>query len=351
MRRSPLAILLAAFVATATPCLGQDGPVVVGAPDRPPFAFTGSDGAWQGIAIDLWRMSAEELGLAYEIVPLEADGAGALGGGTVDVALAVDATAEGEASADYLMPFYTATLAVASEREFVLARVLSSLFSIEFARIVAALSVLLLAVGAVVWALERRRNADQFHARALPGLGDGFWWAGVTLTTIGYGDKAPITFLGRAVAMLWMLMGLAVSAALTASVISVVNLEAGRTLSVPADLAERRVAVVEGSSAGAYLASLDVDVTPVASFGAALDALAGGAVDAVAGGAPELRSAVARSGLELTISTTTQDPQYVTLALASEADEALFEELNRAILRRITSDEWWALVERYLPSE
>ena len=42
----------------------------------------------------------------------------------------------------------------------------------------------------------------------------------MTLTTIGYGDKSPKTLLGRVVAMLWMLTGLAVSAALTAAVVT-----------------------------------------------------------------------------------------------------------------------------------
>ncbi|WP_367182700.1 ion channel [uncultured Christiangramia sp.] len=32
-------------------------------------------------------------------------------------------------------------------------------------------------------------------------IGSGFWWAGVTMITIVYGDKAPVTFWGRAIAL------------------------------------------------------------------------------------------------------------------------------------------------------
>lgn len=40
------------------------------------------------------------------------------------------------------------------------------------------------------------------------GLFDSFWWAMVTVTTIGYGDIYPVTTEGRVVAMLLMLVGI-----------------------------------------------------------------------------------------------------------------------------------------------
>ena len=39
-------------------------------------------------------------------------------------------------------------------------------------------------------------------------LQDGLWWALVTLTTVGYGDIAPITAAGRAVAVMTMIFGM-----------------------------------------------------------------------------------------------------------------------------------------------
>jgi voltage-gated potassium channel len=46
-------------------------------------------------------------------------------------------------------------------------------------------------------------------------FGDAVWWAFVTVTTIGYGDYFPITFEGRAIAVLLMLSGLALVSVIT----------------------------------------------------------------------------------------------------------------------------------------
>mgnify|MGYP000010495959 FL=1 len=47
--------------------------------------------------------------------------------------------------------------------------------------------------------------------------GDAIWWAFVTITTIGYGDYYPVTFEGRAIAVLLMLSGLALVSVITVS--------------------------------------------------------------------------------------------------------------------------------------
>lgn len=50
---------------------------------------------------------------------------------------------------------------------------------------------------------------------------DGLWWTIVTMTTTGYGDKYPVTSLGRILAVIIMLVGLVVTSILSGTVASI----------------------------------------------------------------------------------------------------------------------------------
>ena len=65
-----------------------------------------------------------------------------------------------------------------------------------------------LLVGHIIWVLERWTNQNVFRPFYGEGVMDGLWWAMVTQTTVGYGDKAPVTGQGKIFAIFWMLFGL-----------------------------------------------------------------------------------------------------------------------------------------------
>jgi voltage-gated potassium channel len=49
-------------------------------------------------------------------------------------------------------------------------------------------------------------------------FGDALWWAATTVTTVGYGDRYPVTTQGRFIAVGLMVVGIAMVGAITASV-------------------------------------------------------------------------------------------------------------------------------------
>lgn len=63
--------------------------------------------------------------------------------------------------------------------------------------------------------LEVERSAPD---SGIHNLGDAVWWAFTTMTTVGYGDTAPTTGLGRVLAVALMLSGIALLGVVTANI-------------------------------------------------------------------------------------------------------------------------------------
>ena len=62
---------------------------------------------------------------------------------------------------------------------------------------------------------ERNAPGSNIHSYK-----DAIWWAVVTVTTVGYGDRFPVTEGGRAVAVVLMFVGIGLIGTLTATVAS-----------------------------------------------------------------------------------------------------------------------------------
>ncbi|XP_068724679.1 uncharacterized protein [Montipora capricornis] len=74
--------------------------------------------------------------------------------------------------------------------------------------------------GIIIWLLERRKNPLEFPSSFWQGFREGTWWALVTMTTVGYGDKSPKSFLARVYSAAWMILGIIILSAFTAEVSS-----------------------------------------------------------------------------------------------------------------------------------
>ena len=63
-------------------------------------------------------------------------------------------------------------------------------------------------------------NVEDSPAANIKDTGDAFWWAFVTMTTVGYGDKYPLTTEGRIIACILMTAGAGLFATLTGLIAS-----------------------------------------------------------------------------------------------------------------------------------
>ena len=67
-----------------------------------------------------------------------------------------------------------------------------------------------------MFVFERHANSYQFE-----NLGDALWWSIVTVATVGYGDKVPVTAAGRIVGSITIISGLILISLFTATISSV----------------------------------------------------------------------------------------------------------------------------------
>jgi voltage-gated potassium channel len=69
-------------------------------------------------------------------------------------------------------------------------------------------------IGAASTVLDAERNAPEGNITTFP---DALWWAATTVTTVGYGDRFPVTAEGRLIGVVLMVVGIAVFGSITAA--------------------------------------------------------------------------------------------------------------------------------------
>ncbi len=88
----------------------------------------------------------------------------------------------------------------------------------EFGRIVLIIGLVLIVGANVIWLLERSDSDTAFFSpNYLVGIGDALWYVLVTIATVGYGDKTPITAGGRIVGSLLIIAGVVLVSLFTAT--------------------------------------------------------------------------------------------------------------------------------------
>lgn len=329
---------------------------LVGILPAPPFAMKDDDGNWEGIAVDLWRHVAQDLGLRCEFREMAIpDLLAGLRQGTLLAVLTATASADQEAVLDFSHPYYSSGLAIAvsatasSGNWF---EPLGNVVSAGTARITSVLVGLVFIVAILVWLCERHANPEHFSPRPLRGIADGLWWAAVTLTTVGYGDKAPRTRAGRVIGVIWMFAAVILIALFTAQVTSSLTVTSlGGRVRGPTDLAHVKVGAIQDSQAQSMLRSrFGVHATGYPGFRQGLEALARGDITAFVGAEPVLRYEIAHN-FPGSLAVVGEPFLRIDYVFALPLGSPIRKQVNRGILSYIETDEWRDLLRLYLGAE
>lgn len=325
--------------------------IVIGIRVVPPFVIHQSDGSYSGLSIELWEVIADELDLQYryEERDLEDLLSGLQEGSLFASVSALTITSEREESVDFTHPFFITGLgiAVAHKPAGLLGAVLS-LFSTDFLWVVLLLLLLLLFWGFLVWIFERNENRDEFGGSPAQGIGSGFWWAAVTMTTVGYGDKSPRSLGGRIVGFVWMFTAIIVISFFTASIASSLTVtQLDSRVSGPGDLPNVQTGALSGSATVGYLEDIDVRPVTFSTIEEGLIAVENEQIDAFVHDAPILRYHTRNDFQgEVRVLPNSFNEQYYGIALPLNSEYR--NEINRVLLEFIQSERWEELNNDYM---
>lgn len=321
--------------------------------DSEPFGML-ENGRVKGIMVEVWERVADKLGYEYEF-EVVADMEQLIDGlktNHYDVGIgAITITPAREEEIDFSHAIIASGTGVATGTESVKGAwrrkyrpILASLLEL-----VGILALVMFVMGTIIWLIERKHKNLGFRDD-FQGLGDGFWWAAVTMSTVGYGDKVPKTGWGKILTVVYIFISVVAVALFTANASSILTTaEIQSHIKEEDDLRRVHVGSVPHSSGAEYLERNLIAYKSFTSLDEAIDALRNEEVEAVVYNMPTLRFLQHNGQKDLVISNDYLQKNYMGFALPPESEHQ--EEINCILLELLGEAEWRQTVKRYLGRE
>ncbi len=326
--------------------------LLVGIMFSPPYILI-ENGHYSGVCIDLWKMISDSLNEDYSFKfystfdSLQQD----LFKGNIDLSICPSTvTPERLRKFRISIPFYISNMGIATRAEdaapFI--QVMKNLLSWKILRWLFLILAIASMFATVLWIAERRKNPVQFRP-GLRGVSDGIWWAFVTMTTVGYGDKIPKTPIGRMLAILWMFFAIGlffISTGVVSSELTVKTLQS--QIKTPDDLSKYKVGTMAESGYAETLNRNYIQFQIFCNPADGLKALNSGKIDAFVYDQTSLTYVINQHKLEekILIYPSTLNLQYFCF-LASPKNTGLIEQINPVLLQSIDGTEWEQILSRY----
>ena len=341
-------LLVLAIACVGPPAMADDASkdvphLKVGVFIAPPFVMNTPDG-YAGLSIDLWELMARDLGwtFTYSEYDLE-EILDQVEKGDIDLAVGpIARTVERERRMDFTPTYLNSGLAMVTRSEPVrtFLDVLSHLGDQAFLQLTISLIVICLVFGLLMWWAERHRNKDHFGGQIVHGFGSGFWWSMVTMSTVGYGDKAPRTTMGRTVGLIWIFLSIVLLAAFTGTIASSMTVgRMGTKVTSVHMLRHKAVGVVAGSEAYHWISRSHIPVRTYESIQPGLDAVVDREIDVFIADRPSVLWEMAKwDNAEKVIVQDNIHPERLAFALPESSP--YHEQIDVAMLKEFKSRMW-----------
>ena len=326
-----------------------DSQVNIAIKEFPPFVFK----ELKGFCIDMARIICKKNNLKprfvrYDSVPELLD---AVANKESHLAFSgITITAEREKRLDFSQPFFDSglSLAVRAEKSKGLTRISAAVLRLVGYSVLILFTALTV-VAHIIWFIEKNdAEPKSFSTRYLRGIMGAYWWAVVTMTTVGYGDKCPKRIGGRFVAAIWMIIGIMWFAGFTAtlsSALTVEKIDHGEIAGL-ADLSNKYVAAIRGTTSENYLRFHNVKILLAENLDDLIGQLKNDTADAVVYDAPALMY-ISKNDPSIKVVGEMFDKQRYGIVFPQNGDPHLKEIFNIAIIDMQKSGEYQKIYNKW----
>lgn len=332
----------------------QEDTLTIGIYQNPPFVIKTEDNDFEGLSIELWEQIAKTSGISFKY-ELHSDFISILKKleyREIDLTInPMDVSHVRVEKFDMTQPFFLSSIGVAIPylNRSTFAVFVSNIFSLAFLEIILLLVFIIFVFGFLLWLVERKHNRFQFRPGIL-GLFDGVWWSAVTMTTVGYGDKAPKSTPGKAIAIIWMFTAVIIISSFTAGIASTLTISSLQTdIQIAEDIRlVEKISTVGASNGETYLNQENIPITQTyASPIIALRAIAKKENDVLLYDKTVLQYYINRLSLEEKVKLLpfTLKEHYQSFMLPKH--HPYFDRINVGLLKEIQKEHWLDLQRKY----
>lgn len=297
--------------------------IKIGVDESPPFSFQykASNDRWHGISVDLFNEIAinNNWDVEYTQIPFS-NFEEALQNGTIDVYIpAVTLTAEREERLDFSYTYYKDNLGISGPRQENFISFVKELINKLFPVIKFVPASILIC--ALLYTIIEHKKVNGYN------IFNSIYWAITTAVTVGYGDEAPKTVLGRILAIAWMISGILTFSWMFGILL---NLEIEDQI----DTTKINLVVEENTTAHQYVKENNLQFETVKNTKQLDDAIADNKY--ILSDASLIPNAIILENTE----------QYYAFAFREESP--LIEETNQQLLKILNSQLWERIKNAYL---
>ena len=324
----------------------------VGIADRPPYAIKDEKGEWRGIGPDLWEEVAKRLGIKFQYKEcLQSEMHDKLKNHEIDMILVIGQSVDFLDAEDFTQPYAFSHGAavigfssITSTIENIMKHLVQS--GVFFIMLIMFLAMLLISL--ILVRFEGRREDGHFVASdPVKRFASALWFTAVTMTSVGYGDSAKLSFIGRTITFLWMLMGILFISLFTGTVVSsITTAELNASLTRIEDLSHYRCGVFTGAKMEKVLISKGIPARKYPTLMEGFGALQRGQISAFALDAISATTIVNQEypgQFKICVMPTVQ----LLYSFAFRKNDPLFDPVNSELIRTTLSTDWRSRIEHW----